>query len=257
MLNRIQNFSRLEARPSICEPFQNGRETGRLLHDLGAMIALLNPEMLSAPILDFGAGSGWITETISRMGQRVTAFDIHTDLAGCIEGRINADARIDASLIDYEIGDGHHMPFLDASFGHLLCYDTLHHMQDYDQVFREFFRVLKPGGRAIFVEPGARHSTSPETIEFMKMKTSDPSWIERDVVLEEIDRIARVAGLSELNIVPMQHPTKLRIFPLRKWRLFRLGNPISRFFFTKLFARTNYYDRVILFFDRPQITRMM
>ena len=38
------------------------------------------------------------------------------------------------------------------------------------------------------VEPGARHSTSPETIAFVEaQKKHDPNWIERDVVLEEID----------------------------------------------------------------------
>jgi len=84
----------LNPNPALCEPFLNGRQTGRLLHDLGAMISLLNPEMLSRPILDFGAGSCWITESIAKMGYEVTAFDIHTDLAGCIEGRVNADARI-------------------------------------------------------------------------------------------------------------------------------------------------------------------
>jgi 2-polyprenyl-3-methyl-5-hydroxy-6-metoxy-1,4-benzoquinol methylase len=88
------------------------------------MISLLNPEMLSRPILDFGAGSCWITESIAKMGYEVTAFDIHTDLAGCIEGRVNADARIDPSLINYKTGDGHAMPFASDSFGHVLCYDT-------------------------------------------------------------------------------------------------------------------------------------
>ncbi len=112
------------------------------MHDLGAMISLLNPEMLSRPILDFGAGSCWITESIDKMGYEVTAFDIHTDLAGC------------TSLINYKTGDGHAMPFASDSFGHLLCYDTLHHMHDYGKVFSEFSRVLHPGGRAVFVEPG-------------------------------------------------------------------------------------------------------
>src|SRR5258706_12642173 len=138
------------------------------------MISLLNPTLLDLAILDFGAGSCWITESIARMGQKVTAFDIHPDLKDCIEGRANADARLDQSLIECATGDGHKMPFPDASFGHLLCYDTLHHMHDFDRVFCEFSRVLKPSGRAIFVEPGAKHASSPETIEFLKMKTHDP-----------------------------------------------------------------------------------
>src|SRR6267142_2772686 len=126
---------RLISDPTLCEPFSNGRQTGRLLFDLGTMISLLNPTLLDSVILDFGAGSCWITESIARMGQKVTAFDIHPDLKGCIQGRADADARLDRSLIQYATGDGHKMPFADASFGHLLCYDTLHHMHDFDRVF--------------------------------------------------------------------------------------------------------------------------
>jgi len=146
------------------------------------------------------------------MGQQVTAFDIHTDLEGCISGRVEADKRIDRALISHATGDGHAMPFDDNTFGHALCYDTLHHMHDYDKVFSEFARVLKPGGRAIFVEPGAKHSTSPETIEFMKLKSHDPTWIERDIVLEDINRCATASGLSSLAIVPMQHPSTPTVF---------------------------------------------
>jgi ubiquinone/menaquinone biosynthesis C-methylase UbiE len=81
------------------------------------MISLLNPSMLSYPVLDFGAGSGWITEAIAKMGLSVTAFDIHEDIEDCLNGRISADARIEPSLISTATGDGHDMPFADNSFG--------------------------------------------------------------------------------------------------------------------------------------------
>jgi SAM-dependent methyltransferase len=237
--------------PALLEPFQTGRETGRLLYDFGAMISLLRPAMLVHPVLDFGAGSGWITELIARMGLNVTAFDIHTDLDNCLRGRSSTDARIDPALITTATGDGHAMPFEDASFGHLLCYDTLHHMHDYCRVFAEFSRVLKSGGRAIFVEPGANHSRSPETIEFMKLKQHDPSWIERDVVLEDIGEHAISNGFSGLNIVPLQIPGELKIFSIKEWSSFRRGSIMQRHKFSRHMAKVNYYQRVIFFCDKP------
>ncbi|WP_187436038.1 class I SAM-dependent methyltransferase [Bradyrhizobium hipponense] len=237
--------------PHLCEPFINGRDTGRLLHDLGAMLSLLNPQMLTHPILDFGAGSCWITEAIARMGHRVTAFDIHPDLQGCITGRTSADKRIDASLISYARGDGHAMPFAGDKFGHLLCYDTLHHMHDFDAVFREFSRVLVPGGRAIFVEPGAKHSTSAETIAFLELKKHDPTWIERDIVLEEINHCAMVAGLSELVLMPAGHPSAPPLFSLRDWLSLRRGNLLARNKFAKQLANLNYDQRVIFYAVKP------
>jgi ubiquinone/menaquinone biosynthesis C-methylase UbiE len=244
--------SEVVTHPALCEPFSNGRDTARLLHDLGAMLSLLNPEMLSFPILDFGAGSCWITESIARMGNRVTAFDIHPDLAGCISGRVNADRRIDPSLIDHATGDGHAMPFKGGTFGHTLCYDTLHHMHDYEKVFSEFSRVLMPGGRAIFVEPGAKHATSAETIAFLKLKAHDPTWIERNVVLEEVNRCAVAAGLGELQIVPIQHPAAPIRFPLRSWIKYRQGNQAARDSFADNLAAINYDQRVVFYCDKAR-----
>lgn len=243
-----------ETAPHLCEPFHMPRQTGRLLHDLGVMVSLLRPEKLNDPILDFGAGSCWITETLAKMGQRVTAFDIHSGLAACIDGRVAADARIDPTLISHQSGDGHAMPFADRAFGHLLCFDTLHHMHDFNRVFCEFFRVLKPGGRAIFVEPGARHSTSPETIAFLQQKADDPSWIERDIVIEEIDRCARAAGFASLMIAPMQHPGDLMTFPLASWAEYRKGHAELRQAVAERIAHTNYNERVIFYFDKQEGT---
>lgn len=138
-------------------------------------------------------------------------------------------------------------------FGHLLCYDTLHHMRDYLMVFSEFFRVLKPVGRCIFVEPGARHSTSPETIAFVEaQKKLDPTWIERDVVLEEIDQIARSVGFQlGLLVIPMPHPAALQVYSLPEWIRFRDGDTLQRLKFTDQLAQINYWDRVIFYIDKP------
>jgi SAM-dependent methyltransferase len=238
---------------SVIEPFQVGRSTARLLFDFAIMVAGMRPDLAHLPVLDFGAGSGWITEFVARMGFRVTAFDVSGNLEGCLRRRIEADMRIDASLIDFCHGDGHAMPFASETFGHLLCYDTLHHMHDYPKVFAEFVRVLKPGGRAIFVEPGARHSQSPETIAFLAAhKVHDPSWIERDVVLEEIDAIARAAGMSPLTIRPMPHPDSTDAYDVAQWAAFRAGDRSSRQSHCEHLARINYDERVVFQCDKAQ-----
>lgn len=146
------------------------------------------------------------------------------------------------------------MPFEPGAFGHLLCYDTLHHMHDYPKIFAEFFRILQGGGRGIFVEPGARHSTSPETVAFVEaQKKHDPSWIERDVVLEKIDQIARAAGFSAgLCIVPMPHPLALQTYSMEAWSRFRDGDVLERFRLTDQLASLNYWDRVIFYVDKPE-----
>ena len=240
--------------PTVTEPFTAGRAAPRLLFDFSVMASLLKPSVLDWPILDFGAGTGWISEFCARIGFQSVAFDIHGDLQACLENRAQADCRIDRHLLGFAHGDGHAMPFDPGVFGHLLCYDTLHHMHDYPKVFSEFFRVLRRGGRGIFVEPGARHSTSPETIEFVKaQKKHDPSWIERDVVLEEIDQIARDAGFETgLSIVPMPHSSVLQTYSIEEWARFRDGDALQRLRLTDQLASINYWDRVIFYIDKPE-----
>ncbi|MBD2231171.1 class I SAM-dependent methyltransferase [Phormidium tenue] len=242
--------------PAVTEPFGAPRSLPRMIFDFAVLAACITPNCPDLPVLDFGAGSGWITEFLARMGKKVVAFDIHGDLESCLRMRIAADQRLTSHQIGFEHGDGHQMPFDDCSFSNLLCYDTLHHMHSYPKVFEEFFRILAPGGRAIFVEPGAKHSKSADTIAFLKQqKAHDPSWIERDVVLEEIDEIARQAGLTGLTVVPMPHPDRLVTFNMKTWGKFRsslpsLGKTMARKKFCDRLASLNYNERVIFYADR-------
>ncbi len=244
----------LDISPTVNEPFTVGRAAPRLLFDFGVMAGLLKHSAIDQPVLDFGAGTGWISEFCARMGLKTVAFDIHGDLQACLENRAKADNRIDPTLLSYSHGDGHAMPFEAEVFGHLLCYDTLHHMQDYTKVFNEFFRVLHRGGRSIFVEPGARHSTSPETVAFVEaQKKRDSNWIERDVVLEEIDEIARSAGFNEgLVIVPLPHPLALQTYSMDSWLSFREGDVLERLRLTDQLADLNYWDRVIFYAEKSE-----
>ena len=104
------------------------------------------------------------------------------------------------------------------------------------------------------MEPGARHSTSPETVAFVKaQKKHDPTWIERDVVLDEIDQIARTAGFKAgLSIVPMPHPAALQTYSMDSWTSFRQGDEHQRIRLTDNLATINYWDRVIFFVDKPE-----
>lgn len=45
------------------------------------------------------------------------------------------------------------MPFADNSFELVVCFQALHHIPNVSTVVREMYRVLKPGGRAMLMEP--------------------------------------------------------------------------------------------------------
>lgn len=206
---------------------------------------------MNEPVLDFAAGSAWVTEFLVLMGFRATAFDIKDNLKEIRKKRINSNLRIKKKNFKYAQGDGHNMPFKSDSFGTILTFDSLHHMHDYDKVFSEFYRVIQESGRAIFVEPGARHSKSEETIKFLKTMEHDPTWIERDVVLDSINEIAKNAGFKNgIRIIPTQHPLALTEYNMEQWNIFKENKDnIRNDFCNKLFD-INYNERVIFYVQK-------
>jgi len=66
------------------------------------------------------------------------------------EGYISADIESPLAKVKMDI---HQIPFADNHFDVVLCNHVLEHVRDDQQVMKEFFRVLKPGGWAILQVP--------------------------------------------------------------------------------------------------------
>jgi SAM-dependent methyltransferase len=236
--------------PVLNEPFGQGRSAYRLIFDFGAMLSCFREDLSNRRVLDFCAGTGWISEWLARLGYQVSGVDINEDTGNMMQLRAHADVRVNPAQLDFKCADGHALPFEDGAFGHVCSFDSLHHMHDYPRSLAEIARVLTPGGRAIFVEPGARHSRSPETIAFIETyKKHDPTWIERDVVLDEINQIAVSSGFNELVIRPMLLPT-LAEYRFSDWARFRSGDPDLEMRYLDLFKNFNYEDHLVFFLEK-------
>lgn len=236
------------------EPFDAGRSAFRLLFDFGIMLSCFRDGLENKQVLDFGAGTAWVAEWLNRIGYEVTAFDINKDLPRIGQMRVASDKRVNPNAIHFRCGDGHQMPFASESFGHICCSDSLHHMHNYPQVLSEFYRVLIQGGRAIFVEPGAVHSISNETIDFLeKCKKDDPAWIERDVVLDEIYQISQGCGFRQMKIRPSLLPDMCE-YDFQTWKIFLKGNSILELEYLNLLKMFNYQSRVVFYLDKDPVT---
>ncbi len=249
----IERMDQRDARFStLNEPFaRDGRQTARLVFDFGAMLSCFRADLPNRRVLDFCTGTGWISEWLNRLGYEVSAIDINGDAGNCLRLRAELDGRVDPTNIVFHRADGHALPFEGGVFGHVCSFDSLHHMHDYPKSISELARVLAPGGRAVFVEPGARHSRSPETRAFIEQyKKDDPTWIERDVVLEEIATIARTCGFADLYIRPMLLPTMIE-YPLSMWQQFRQGHERLQQDYLDVFRRFSYDDHLVFFLQKP------
>jgi glycosyltransferase involved in cell wall biosynthesis/SAM-dependent methyltransferase len=232
------------------EPFNVGRSTFRLFFDFGVMLSCFS----SSPnkrVLDFGAGTGWLSEFLARMGYEVYAIDVDADvMPSSIRLRVLADHRLNLKSITPVIGSGMDLPFPNGFFSHVCCFDTLHHMNDYPKTFREISRVLAPDGRAVFIEPGARHSRSEETIAFIETyKKDDPTWIERDVALDEIAQISKESGFSNMVVLPTLLPG-LKSYTVSQWTKFRGGDSTLAIDYINLLKDFNYNDHLSFYCEK-------
>jgi phosphoethanolamine N-methyltransferase len=97
-------------------------------------------------VLDIGCGSGGIALHLveAHDAGHVTGFDVEVPVIEAATRRA-ADRGLSARA-DFVHGRPGPLPFADAAFDVVFSKDALLHVPDKDALFREIFRVLKPGG---------------------------------------------------------------------------------------------------------------
>jgi ubiquinone/menaquinone biosynthesis C-methylase UbiE len=174
--------------------------------------------------LEVGAGTGYFSLNLLLAGRisSSTCTDISPGMLRVLEGnaqRLGLDIRTAAC-------EAESLPFEDGSFDLVLGHAVLHHLPDLDAAFREFHRVLRPGGRIVFAgEPsrvGDRLASWPKRMAFK----AAPAWrrvmgaaearhhgqhgdadphLETMVdvhafVPEDLDRAARAGGFEDVTV---------------------------------------------------------
>jgi ubiquinone/menaquinone biosynthesis C-methylase UbiE len=106
--------------------------------------------------LEVGAGTGYFALNLLRAGVvgHATCLDISPGMLDAL--RVNAQRLGLQGLVETVAADGEHLPFDDDSFDLVFGHAVLHHLPDLDQAFREFERVLKPGGTLVFAGEPSR-----------------------------------------------------------------------------------------------------
>ncbi len=175
-----------------------------------------------AEVLDFGAGSCYVSELLNRFGYRTVALDIDPEVLAIGCERLTLDPRCQRERARFVTGDGTRLPFREASFDGIICINALHHMLDYRATLAEMYRVLRAGGRVVFSEPGDEHSKSPESI----MAVEQFGAVEKDIVLPEIYQLAKEIGFSRMILKPYVLPHLVEL-DYEEFDRFREGQKVS------------------------------
>ncbi|MFZ5954938.1 MAG: class I SAM-dependent methyltransferase [Nanoarchaeota archaeon] len=131
----------------IAESYHNFRvnehPNGWFYNEMLEMPAVL--EMLGnvkgKKVLDFGCGTGIYTKILKEKGANIKGFDISPQMLKIAKDYV--------SNVEFKLGSGYKIPFnekFDIAFASLV----MHHMKDWDKVFGQLKKVLKPKGEFIF-----------------------------------------------------------------------------------------------------------
>jgi ubiquinone/menaquinone biosynthesis C-methylase UbiE len=137
-------------------------------------------------ILDAGCGTGkfFDMDFARKIGCQLVGVDLRQDLSANSE--INFGVRAELNRL----------PFSDGSFDVVNCRLVIEHVDSPDTVLKEFYRVLRPGGRLAIFTPNLLHY-------FGAAASLTPHWF-------HIWFNSRVRGFSEEDIFPTRYRANTR-----------------------------------------------
>lgn len=99
-----------------------------------------------AKVLEVGCGTGLFTQELAKTKNIISAIDISPDLIARARNRVkNGD-------VVFSVVNAQQTNFPDGFFDFIVGSSVLHHL-DAAEALKEFFRILRPGGRLMFTEP--------------------------------------------------------------------------------------------------------
>jgi SAM-dependent methyltransferase len=180
----------------LAKPFSQAEETPVLLANLAVVLQALRltPGMR---VLEFGAGSGWLSRFLTQMGCRVVVLDVsETALRMARELYARQPVIGTQPAPEFLLFDGRRIDLPDGSLDRILCFDAFHHAPNPRATIAEFGRLLADGGIAAFAEPGPRHAGAPRS----RFESQTYGVVERDVDVHDIWRAACAAGFRDLRM---------------------------------------------------------
>lgn len=98
-------------------------------------------------VLDFGCGTGYGSQILSRNSESVVGIDISSDAIQYARDNYSG------TTLNFEILDQAILPFSDSAFDLITSFQVIEHIEDADSYLSEMKRVLKPGGKLLLSTP--------------------------------------------------------------------------------------------------------
>jgi ubiquinone/menaquinone biosynthesis C-methylase UbiE len=161
-------------------------------------------------VLDLGCGAGFDCFLAARevgQGGRIIGVDMTPEMIE--KARKNAQES-DVSNVEFRLGEIEHLPVADTIVDVILSNCVINLSPDKPQVFRESFRVLRPGGRVAVTDV-------VQTAEFPEEIQHDPESLASCVAgastISELEADLAAAGFVDISIEPKEDSAEF----IREW----------------------------------------
>lgn len=185
-------------------------------------------------VLDFACGSGWISIYLARSGAECYGFDISPKSVE-VATRM-AEVNGVGSRCHFKVTAAEKMDYPDNTFDLIFGNSALHHT-DLDESPSEIARVLKPGGRAGFIDDLRHH---PVMWLYRKFTTDRHTHYETPMVLRNVEQFRPYFMSAEFESHDL-----FNIFPKRR-ALSRIMQPIDSSILTVLPFMKHFYRHIVI-----------
>jgi ubiquinone/menaquinone biosynthesis C-methylase UbiE len=176
---------------------------------LGMFSDVVMEHVQAAPgmrVIDVATGPGTLACRIAPAVERVDAIDFSPEMLGHCLARV---AELGLANVYVQHGDAQALPFPNATFDLGFCMFGIMFFPDRPRAFRELFRVLRPGGRALLTSWAPIERSSYMQTRVNALRAADPNApeIARNVLtLDDPDIFAkemRDAGFADVYVEPV------------------------------------------------------
>jgi SAM-dependent methyltransferase len=178
-------------------------------------------DVVGKTVLDYGCGDGLNCVGLALRGARVYGLDLSPDLLDVARRRLAANC-VPTQYAAHEIvtlleGSAHSVPLPAQSVDVVFGIAILHHL-DLALAADEVWRVLKPGGRAIFMEPLRNSAIVRGVRKLIPYQTPDVSEQERPLTDRELDQFASVFSHARSKVFLLPTTNLVNVVPALRRR---------------------------------------
>ena len=137
-----------------------------------ATLSLL-PDVNGKRVLDAGCGPGVYSEWLVAHGAQVVAIDANRKMVRLAKRRLGDKVQVQQACL------GEPLDFLEQAFFDVVVSPlVMDYVRDWEVTFREFYRVLKPGGCFVFSigHPFWEYNIRRQTSNYFKLEQVEYTW---------------------------------------------------------------------------------